>query len=201
MLDQMIKTRSTLQAVLRAMKTLESEQAKRARKNARARVFGAIRGLENAIDGEFPLIKKPKPELDQTLEAMAERMSPRGLYMAGRRHLRKIALPFDHEIAQRITCDWYDFQTRPIPLLVPIPLRHGPYGPKPTTRYARFKPKSGEIYYPILGDPADTWIALLREIIAVSIRRGATGGRGNRSFVALIRQAEKWIKEARGEAA
>lgn len=60
-------TKDAIRDLKRALKKLEDPQGRLARKNGRARVFGAIRALENTIDATFPLLEKTPPQSHNTL--------------------------------------------------------------------------------------------------------------------------------------
>lgn len=69
--------KAQLRKIEKAIKALEKTAAsgRVARRNARAKVFGAIKSLENAVEAKFPL--EPKPLADDVL-AKARRMTWRG---------------------------------------------------------------------------------------------------------------------------
>lgn len=110
----MIKIKLAQRKLTKAIRALDPEAGRVARRNARGRVFAAIKSLECAIDAEFEL--KPKAKKPETLKAMAERLTPSGF----RRKLMDIAPeawdPGEVQLFTAWILDTYGLTPRPVAL-------------------------------------------------------------------------------------
>lgn len=80
----------------RACKTLVPEQGRIARRNARRRVFGAMRAVRNVVETQFPAVKQTRVPKDP-ITAAAQRMTWRQFEYDFIKH---IGLDWDPEMAQ-----------------------------------------------------------------------------------------------------
>lgn len=91
-----MKLEKALKDLERACKTLGPEQGRIARRNARRRVFGAMRAVRNAVEAEFPAVKQSRLPQDP-ITAAAQRMTWQQFEYDFIKH---IGLDWDAEMAQ-----------------------------------------------------------------------------------------------------
>lgn len=99
----MDKIKLAQRKLAKALRTLAPEAGRVARRNARARVFAAIKSLEHAIDADFPLEPKKAKRVDTALKACSERMTAVGFA----RELQKIAPETWDPLEVQLFANWW----------------------------------------------------------------------------------------------
>jgi len=112
----MDKIKLAQRKLAKALRALDPDVGRVARRNARARVFAAIKSLEHAINADVPLEPKVRKQANKALRACSERMTAVGF----RREIRKIAPQAWNQTEAQLFANWildqHGIAVRPIVL-------------------------------------------------------------------------------------
>jgi hypothetical protein len=156
-------------------------------RNARVKVFGALRRIENVIEKTYPRIEKEPKPLDMTLEGRADRLTWARFMPIVRREILDQFSSFSLIRAQFAINRQMDYAKEPARPVVEG--RHGhSRGIEMLEAEIRWRPLIGHAH-----KSSDLYCDLFMAIVRATERD--MDGPKNRAFLRMARAAQEWIPE------